>query len=112
MKRHELVAALVAAAGITAASGVVAAVPSDDDVAYRSAIEKGSIASLQDFVSSHPGSRHVDAALGKLIDLAANQTGHGTNSNHGKGFGGGAPSGAPGNRGNDKPVGNAGGYRG
>jgi hypothetical protein len=43
-----------------------------------------------------------------MIDLAANQNGKGTNSNNGRGLGGSGP----GNQGNDKGVGNAGGYRG
>ena len=46
--------------------------------------------------------------MGQMIDLAANQNGKGTNGNNGRGLGGSGP----GNQGNDKGVGNAGGYRG
>ena len=107
MKRVELLAALMAAAGVAAVSSANAAV-SDDAGAYESARATGSIVSLQEFISTHPDSPFATDAMGQMIDLAANQNGKGTNGTNGRGLGGSGP----GNQGNDKGVGNAGGYRG
>ena len=107
MKRVELLAALMAAAGVAAISSANAAVR-DDAGAYQSAIASGSIVGLQEFISTFPDSPYASEAMGQMIDLAANQNGKGTNSNNGRGLGGSGP----GNQGNDKDVGNAGGYRG
>ncbi len=107
MKRVELLAALMAAAGVAAVSSANAAVR-DDAGAYESARATGSIVSLQEFISTHPDSPFATDAMGQMIDLAANQNGKGTNGNNGRGLGGSGP----GNQGNDKGVGNAGGYRG
>jgi hypothetical protein len=107
MKRVELLAALMAAAGVAAVSSANAAIPDDAD-AYKSALATGSTVSLQEFISTHPDSPFATDAMGQMIDLAANQNGKGTNGNNGRGLGGSGP----GNQGNDKGVGNAGGYRG
>jgi len=107
MKRVELLAALIAASGIAAVSQGNAAIP-DDAFAFESAVAKGSTVSLQEFISTHPNSPYAAEAMGQMIELAANQNGKGTSSNNGRGLGGSGP----GNQGNDKGVGNAGGYRG
>jgi hypothetical protein len=108
MKRVELLAALMAAAGVAALSSSADAAVRDDAGAYQSALATGSTVSLQEFMSAYPDSPYATEAMGQMIDLAANQNGKGTNSNNGRGLGGSGP----GNQGNDKGVGNAGGYRG
>jgi hypothetical protein len=108
MKRAELLAALMAAAGVAALSSSADASVRDDAGAYQSALATGSTVSLQEFISAYPDSPYATEAMGQMIELAANQNGKGTSSNNGRGLGGSGP----GNQGNDKPVGNAGGYRG
>jgi hypothetical protein len=108
MKRVELLAALMAAAGVAALSSSADAAVRDDAGAYQSALATGSTVSLQEFISAYPDSPYATEAMGQMIELAANQNGKGTSSNNGRGLGGSGP----GNQGNDKPVGNAGGYRG
>lgn len=108
MRRVELLAALMAAAGVAALSSSADAAVRDDAGAYQSAVATGSTVSLQEFISAYPDSPYATEAMGKMIEVAANQNGKGTSSNNGRGLGGSGP----GNQGNDKGVGNAGGYRG
>lgn len=89
---------------ILAAAGILYAGPLGSDAfALAKAIQSGDPVALEQFIADYSASPlRTDAII-----LAANQNGKGTNGNHGNGLGGSGP----GNQGNDKPVGNAGGYR-
>ena len=104
MKRHELLAALAAAAAIGVASSAGANVPNADAVVFEKAASVGTIASFQEFLTYNADSPYAEEALGQMIQLAASQTGSGHS------VGGRGVSGVTGNQGfgPNPGVGNAG----